>query len=99
MATHSNNLAWEIPWTEKPGALQFIGSQSIRHDQANEHTLQMTVSFTLMGRLTGQRCAGTSDPAPPVQPQREVSSHLQDPLGFLGCLRTSYAAWISRKRL
>ena len=21
MATHSNNLAWEIPWTEEPGRL------------------------------------------------------------------------------
>ena len=27
MATHSNSLAWEIPWTEKPGGLQFKGSQ------------------------------------------------------------------------
>ena len=27
MATHSSILAWEIPWTEEPGALQFMGSQ------------------------------------------------------------------------
>ena len=29
MATHSNILAWEIPWTEKPvnGGLQSMGSQ------------------------------------------------------------------------
>ena len=27
MATHSSNLAWEIPWTEDPGGLQFMGSQ------------------------------------------------------------------------
>ena len=27
MATHSSNLAWEIPWTEEPGGLQFMGSQ------------------------------------------------------------------------
>ena len=26
MATHSSILAWEIPWTEEPGRLQFIGS-------------------------------------------------------------------------
>ena len=26
MATHSSTLAWEIPWTEKPGGLQFMGS-------------------------------------------------------------------------
>ena len=24
MATHSNILAWEIPWTEEPGRLQFM---------------------------------------------------------------------------
>ena len=29
MATHSNILAWEIPWTEEPGGLQSMGSQEI----------------------------------------------------------------------
>ena len=28
MATHSLILAWRIPWTEEPGGLQSIGSQS-----------------------------------------------------------------------
>ena len=28
MTTHSSTLAWEIPWTEEPGRLQSIGSQS-----------------------------------------------------------------------
>ena len=32
MATHSSILAWRIPWTEKPGRLQSMGSQSVRHD-------------------------------------------------------------------
>ena len=27
MATHSSILAWEIPWTEEPDRLQFMGSQ------------------------------------------------------------------------
>ena len=27
MASHSNILAWEIPWTEEPGGLQSMGSQ------------------------------------------------------------------------
>ena len=27
MATHSNILAWEIPWTEEPGELQPMGLQ------------------------------------------------------------------------
>ena len=28
MATHSRILAWETPWTEEPGGLQSMGSQS-----------------------------------------------------------------------
>ena len=32
MATHSNTLAWKIPWTEEPGRLQSTGSQRVRHD-------------------------------------------------------------------
>ena len=28
MATHSNFIAWSIPWTEEPGRLQSIGLQS-----------------------------------------------------------------------
>ena len=32
MATHSSFLAWEIPWAEEPGGLQFMGSQRVRHD-------------------------------------------------------------------
>ena len=27
MATHSSILAWEIPWTEKPGGLHSMGLQ------------------------------------------------------------------------
>ena len=36
MATHSSVLAWEIPWTEEPGGLRFIGLQRVRY--AEEHT-------------------------------------------------------------
>ena len=32
MATHSSILAWEIPWTKKPGRLQSMWSQRVRHD-------------------------------------------------------------------
>ena len=32
MATHSNILAWKIPWTEEPGRLQSMGSQRVRHN-------------------------------------------------------------------
>ena len=32
MATHSNILAWKIPWTEKPGSIQSMGSQRVGQD-------------------------------------------------------------------
>ena len=32
MATHSSFLAWRILWTEQPGGLQSMGSQTVGHD-------------------------------------------------------------------
>ena len=32
MATHSDILAWRLPWTEEPGGLQSIGLQRVGHD-------------------------------------------------------------------
>ena len=34
MATHCSNLAWEIPWSEEPGRLQYMGPQTLRHDSS-----------------------------------------------------------------
>ena len=34
MATHSNILAWRIPWTEELGGLQSMVSQRVEHDLA-----------------------------------------------------------------
>ena len=34
IATHSSIPAWEIPWTKKPGGLQSMWSQRIRHELA-----------------------------------------------------------------
>ena len=31
MATHSSILAWKIPWTEEPGRIQSMGSQTVGH--------------------------------------------------------------------
>ena len=35
--THSNILAWRIPWTEERGGLQVMGSQRVRHHWARAH--------------------------------------------------------------
>ena len=40
IATHSSNLAWEIPKTEEPGGLQFMGLQRVRHDLATKQQQQ-----------------------------------------------------------
>ena len=32
MAAHSRILAWRIPWTEEPGRLLSMGSQSVGHE-------------------------------------------------------------------
>ena len=40
MATHSSILTWRIPWTEKPGRLQSMGSQT-------DTTKQLTLSLFL----------------------------------------------------
>ena len=40
MATHSSILAWKIPWMEKPGRLQFMGSQ-----EPDVTSLSLSLSF------------------------------------------------------
>ena len=37
MAIPSSIHAWEIPWTEEPGGLQFMGLQRVKHDWAHMH--------------------------------------------------------------
>ena len=32
LTTHSNILAWRIPWTEEPVGLQSVGSHRVRHN-------------------------------------------------------------------
>ena len=44
MVTHSSILAWRIPWTEKPGRLQSIGSQRVGHDWVTSFTYLLTYS-------------------------------------------------------
>ena len=39
MAPHSSTLAWKIPWTEKPGRLQSMGSRRVGYDWATSLSL------------------------------------------------------------
>ena len=42
MKTHSSILAWEIPWTEDPGGLQFMESQSQTRLSTHAHIYMET---------------------------------------------------------
>ena len=42
MATHSSIIAWKISWTEKPGELQSMGSQTVGHNWAT-NTYLLTI--------------------------------------------------------
>ena len=46
MATHSIILAWRIPWTEKPGGLQSMGSKRVGHNSLS-HTHTHTHTYML----------------------------------------------------
>ena len=49
MATHSNILAWRIPWTEKSGGLQSMGLQRAGRDRAtNRHNRHMAKTSTIL---------------------------------------------------
>ena len=39
MAPYSSTLAWKIPWMEKPGRLQSMGSLTVEHDWATSLSL------------------------------------------------------------
>ena len=73
--THSSTLAWRIPWTEEPGQLQSMGSQS-QTRPSNWHThkieeilddtsVQFIYSPTSAGSRTGQAAPGRQDGSPP----------------------------------
>ena len=41
MAIHSSVLTWEVPWTEEPGGLQSMGSQSVGRYLATKQQQQI----------------------------------------------------------
>ena len=49
MATYSSTLAWKIPWMEKPGSLQSMGSQRVGHDWA----ISLHSSYFITGEGNG----------------------------------------------
>ena len=48
-AAHSSILAWKIPWTDKPGGLQPIKSQRVRHDRRTNTSGNSIQTFFSLG--------------------------------------------------
>ena len=81
MATHSSILAWKIPWTEKPGGLQSMGSQRVRHswsDLACMHqpSIQAMTMFTNVLHISDQIRSGTRSCPTPCDPMNHSTPGL-----------------------
>ena len=58
MATHSSILACSIPWTEEPGGLQFMVSQSVGHDWSD-----LALIHPMLRNNTEKYCCNAKIPA------------------------------------
>ena len=52
MAIHSSILAWEIPWTEEPGGLQSIGSQTVGYDLGTKQHMYVYIHSVHSNQFT-----------------------------------------------
>ena len=62
MANHSSILAWKSPWTEEPGGLQSMESQSQTRlgDRACMHlSLKLESQYFLLNMLSGNNSIGS----------------------------------------
>ena len=67
MATHSSILAWRIPWTQKPGGLQSMGSQRAGHSWATNTHIQF--SSVVSDSLRPHGLQHTRPPCPSPTPR------------------------------
>ena len=82
MANQSSILAWKIPWTEKSGRLQCMGSQRVRHDWP--HTSRAYTRHNPLHNITAaaaakslQSCPTLCDPIDGSPPGSPVPGILQ----------------------
>ena len=74
MATHSNIIAWRIPWTEEPGRLQSIGYQRVGHDLAIKQQQQQHTEYTKNFQNSAVR------KHTPTHQQERLSKRFEEPL-------------------
>ena len=75
MAPHSSTLAWKIPWTEKPGGLQSMGSLSqtrLSKFTFTFHFHALEKAMATHSSVLAWRIPGTAEPGglPPMGPHR-----------------------------
>ena len=63
-ATHSSILAWRIPWTEEPGGLQPMRSQTVEHDWTTFtfHFHALEKEMAAHSSILAWRIPGTREP-------------------------------------
>ena len=57
MAPDSSTLAWKIPWTEEPGGLQSMGSET-----TEQHHFHFSLSCIGEGNGNPLQCSGLENP-------------------------------------
>ena len=66
MAPHSSTLAWKIPWMEKPGRLQSMGSVRVGHDSVTSlsffHFHALEKDMATHSSVLAWRIPGTGEP-------------------------------------
>ena len=82
---HSSTLAWKIPWTEEPGRLQSMGSQSVRHDWATSLSLCTFMHWRRKWQPTPVFC--------PENPRDSPQEYLRSLVGCRLCSRRVRHNW------
>ena len=63
MASHSSTLAWKIPWTEKPGRLQSMGSLGLdTTEKLHFHSHALEKEMATHSSVLAWRIPGTGEP-------------------------------------
>ena len=93
MATHSSIHAWEIPRTEEPGGLQFMGLQRAGHDWVTKHSTALGIPPGHWGHRMWWTCRGQGSMMPGLRPVRKNWQLRPDCLSLRGQVDTWGFFW------
>ena len=89
MATHFSTFAWKIPWTEKPGSLQSMGSQRVRHHWATLLTYLNIKKRTQLHPSTENWIKDLLSITPPIRTRPSIPLSLSPQEAFTSLLSFS----------